>query len=261
MGPRPLGRGRGTRARRPPIVPPASMGPRPLGRGRSRRAPPPARASRRVNGAATSRPRKARRLMATSPVTDERQWGRDLSAAEGVRQSSTGNEGGVRQWGRDLSAAEGLTCWWGAPSWCGRVNGAATSRPRKEHCLDGRRRVGSCVNGAATSRPRKVLSKSRASGRCSCRVNGAATSRPRKENISWDTLEPDERQWGRDLSAAEGMHDGHAGWGVAGVNGAATSRPRKAPAPARRGRRRPASMGPRPLGRGRPRARGSKKPR
>ena len=156
-----------------------------------------------VNGAATSRPRKEHALWVEArrherPSMGPRPLGRGRRSAEIWRGAALD-----RQWGRDLSAAEGPILF-----------GAALPRPP--------------VNGAATSRPRKARF-ARRSAPCRPPVNGAATSRPRKALIfDWDPPQIDHRQWGRDLSAAEGLRlkslcDG--------------------PLP---------SMGPRPLGRGRP---------
>ena len=179
MGPRPLGRGRAIRMKRGGRSKRASMGPRPLGRGR----------------------RHAALHHALAPL---RQWGRDLSAAEG-----RGN-------GDDHTS-------------CTRVNGAATSRPRKAVRPWGWRGTSRSVNGAATSRPRKA-----ATAPTAC----AAAHAP--------------RQWGRDLSAAEGC------CGAAGT--AQEYLASMGPRPLGRGRRHAplpkgaapaASMGPRPLGRGR----------
>ena len=59
------------------------MGPRPLGRGRMAQAP-------------------------LDSGDEMRQWGRDLSAAEGRAPALPANAPALRQWGRDLSAAEGF---------------------------------------------------------------------------------------------------------------------------------------------------------
>ena len=179
------------------------MGPRPFGRGR--------RGRRRGE-------RSGLRL----------QWGRDLSAAEGRRDDHTRTISHGLQWGRDLSAAEGN----GAPlmpvhnSWrlqWGRDLSAAEGRVRVS--LTGRV---ICFNGAATFRPRKGHA-ARLFSRSRCSFNGAATFRPRK-GIRFRPRHSRGRglQWGRDLSAAEGVRAPLERPELqGGFNGAATFRPRK----------------------------------
>ena len=157
------------------------MGPRPLGRGR--------------------RPPKGLLILGT-----RLQWGRDLSAAEGLANMVNLFLPFQLQWGRDLSAAEGL--------------GFRRRRRRRRS-----------FNGAATSRPRKVRAAECPPSRPT-RFNGAATSRPRKAR---GRLWAEVRfllQWGRDLSAAEGASVRVKVVPQSGrFNGAATSRPRKAGVP------------------------------
>ena len=226
------------------------MGPRPLGRGRrSGRL-----ALRWFQGRQWGRDLSAAEgdvLELRAQIIDVRQWGRDLSATEGgtwcgqreqATMASMGprplgrgrslnppSENGPiirRQWGRDLSAAEGHK----------RVRAVMSTMPRQWgrdlSAAEGRGRArllagSSRVNGAATSRPRKGAADLVQFGD-GTGVNGAATSRPRK-----------------------GEHDRLPVRGRDGVNGAATSRPRKAPVLEGRLCRVGASMGPRPLGRGR----------
>ena len=83
-------------------------------------------------------------------------------------------------------------------------------------------------NEAATFRPRKVLAASQKPD-SPCGFNGAATFRPRKGTLAAGARAPKiQLQWGRDLSAAEGC---------------LATRPSECSCPA--------SMGPRPFGRGR----------
>ena len=178
------------------------MGPRPLGRGRYMRP----------NLAA---------------VHLWRQWGRDLSAAEGWCLRAGCPKGGLGVNGAATSRPRKVVQRPAGAVPSAGVNGAATSRPRKGSRPD---RIGAwpaSVNGAATSRPRKAWG--RRSERTRWRgVNGAATSRPRKAPWAITDVEGKRvRQWGRDLSAAEGARLDVAVSTRLGVNGAATSRPRK----------------------------------
>ena len=234
------------------------MGPRPFGRGRCRivhRARGPAR---RFNGAATFRSRKGppprpnstRRPASMGP----RPFGRGRR-----RQGRAVRRRCRLQWGRDLSVAEGTS----------RATAAA---------------ITVCFNGAATFRSRKVRAKhggalppcrlqwgrdlSVAEGRWPAyatpsqlpRFNGAATFRSRKGpgTTPSSTLVP-LLQWGRDLSVAEGSAGKRPSSGRrCGFNGAATFRSRKVrPTPRAATSVEPASMGPRPFGRGRLAARSS----
>ena len=159
------------------------------------------------------------------------------SASMGPRPFGRGRGGAVPapdgasvlQWGRDLSAAEGrrrrrrrrrVASASMGPRPFGRGRLAPTGG-RAWKCV--------CFNGAATFRPRKAIVEFYPMSLFAS-FNGAATFRPRKVGIT-KTIEQMTKglQWGRDLSAAEG-----------------SPRPTEPPAPA------PASMGPRPFGRGRP---------
>ena len=180
MGPRPLGRGRRKDMGRPQIELVPSMGPRPLGRGRSRSRCIWTGGPSAVNGAATSRPRKADPASQIKKERARRQWGRDLSAAEGQvrRQPDQGR----------LVA----------------VNGAATSRPRKVGLAPRWSRIAPTVNGAATSRPRKVVASFIRTKAPVVRQWGrdlSAAEGRRRRHARGQALH---RQWGRDLSAAEG---------------------------------------------------------
>ena len=179
------------------------------------------------------------------------QWGRDLSVAEGVRltgkcQNASRRFNGaatfrsrkegppaqnvcrglVLQWGRDLSVAEGtlreyvteltVELQWGRDLSVaeGPSTAAAAAAAR-------------CFNGAATFRSRKddVRGLHR---RHAQRFNGAATFRSRKAG-----------------SSRQGSGSGSC------FNGAATFRSRKGKVPESILCKVPASMGPRPFGRGR----------
>ena len=158
---------------------------------------------------------------------------------------------GLLQWGRDLSAAEGALAGHAVggakpasmgPRPFGRGRRSSVRRPS---------RTSPSFNGAATFRPRKGLAHSRPNSRRP-RFNGAATFRPRKAAGRPARRAMPQLQWGRDLSAAEGrvapMRQVYAvqlQWGrdlsaAEGAYGAAVL-----------GLDMPASMGPRPFGRGR----------
>ena len=129
------GRGRMAAEGSPPRpttpAPRASMGPRPDGRGRGAEGCRPARAGRRVNGAAAGWPRKGAPAFNVWPPHVWRQWGRGRMAAEGThgphwmllhvtcvngaaagwprKACSTDDLEPIvsRQWGRGRMAAEG----------------------------------------------------------------------------------------------------------------------------------------------------------
>ena len=130
------------------------------------------------------------------------------------------------QWGRGRMAAEGRACLASSLALLG-FNGAAAGWPRKENQLREFRYSVSGFNGAAAGWPRKVR----------------ATQSSR---ASYGRL-----QWGRGRMAAEGGLVGGSGSGRPGFNGAAAGWPRKAPRGACPAWPAPASMGPRPDGRGR----------
>ena len=279
MGPRPLGRGRMARVPPPVVYRHASMGPRPLGRGRL------GLAGRDVDGVPWRQ--WGRDLSAaegssantTVSCSGSRQWGRDLSAAEGFSAASKKAAEGRRQWGRDLSAAEG-PCHRGRPprrssrQW-GRDHSAAEGGSvgdmvrvpdrrqwgRDLSAAEGLKRASSVPSYRRASMGPRPLGRGRSvrvAWRAACPgVNGAATSRPRKadRHAAWHYARP-QRQWGRDLSAAEGVFlcDGvealkRRQWGrdLSAAEGPSQSPPRPW--------LNAASMGPRPLGRGRTKAR------
>ena len=239
----------------------ASMGPRPFGRGRSSGAasgrPPP----QRFNGAATFRSRKGRRphqradrappaSMGPRPFGRGRseiseltgtieallQWGRDLSVAEGGLSATSLSIGSRLQWGRDLSVAEGET-----PDGAYRAGQNASMGPRPFG--RGRRKA---ARGGIPKRPASMGPRPFGRGRISV-TRGATTTAG--------------LQWGRDLSVAEGRPpalDNNPGTFC--FNGAATFRSRKARAADRPRYDLVASMGPRPFGRGRRRARRCRQP-
>ena len=213
------------RRRRTATRPPASMGPRPDGRGRD--APTtPSRGTPCVNGAATGWPRKGStrlRRQAPQPCVNGAATGwprkeHGCFIAEYEAQASMG----PRPDGRGRAHRRG---WW--PPMC-RVNGAATGWPRKD-CKTrrrGRRQVRASMGPRPDGRGRPQVRARRAEPPG---VNGAATGWPRKAVCA------------RCTRRAQMC-----------VNGAATGWPRKG---SRRGQctrsRMPASMGPRPDGRGR----------
>ena len=179
------------------------------------------------------------------------QWGRDLSAAESTRLVFLWAVHYRLQWGRDLSAAERHA----RISYHHRFisfNGAATFRPRRVsyHELESARpdmlqwgRDLSAAESAALAVSMDGATK---------RFNGAATFRPRRafdfqvgDVLTWLL------QWGRDLSAAESLRSSRClmrpirlQWGR---DLSAAERPGR---PGLAERNRPASMGPRPFGRG-----------
>ena len=83
--------------------------------------------------------------------------------------------------------------------------------------------------------------------------NGAATFRSRKGGSTCNEIhQSTQLQWGRDLSVAEGPQEYSEFYAILRFNGAATFRSRKGSEEGLpHGRDRPASMGPRPFGRGR----------
>ena len=165
--------------------------------------------------------------MKGAPLSSSLQWGRDLSAAEGHACRKPVGTWEKFQWGRDLSAAEG-----GAGNVGNGPKGYASMGPRP--LGRGRQRIEDIVDVALTLQWGRDLSAAEGLKPCPLRqgaqcFNGAATSRPRK---------------GGTPNSAAGR--------PAGFNGAATSRPRKdAGHRVELGRVPVASMGPRPLGRGR----------
>ena len=227
MGPRPFGRGRTLPPAAPAAAKQASMGPRPFGRGRSAAGAEGPDLIPGVNGAATVWPRKESCRLWCNDTEDERQWGRDRLAAEGVVFGVMIVMSAARQWGRDRLAAEGcaprrlhataMVASMG-PRPFGRGRPCPRPTPQFHHARQwGRDRLaaeGSVVYPRLVGRPG---------------VNGAATVWPRK---------------GRSVRPG------------AGRQALASMGPR----PFGRGRRRrrcprrelpPASMGPRPFGRGR----------
>ena len=228
MGPRPLGRGKLAYGRQLPVGGPASMGPRPLGRGKCTASAAIDTVTRRVDGAAASRPRKAAycryiillnlasmgpRPLGRGKVVGVYVADKDHDASMGPRPLGRGKCRTAacatclsprRRWGRGLSAAE---------SWTSR-----RIRPMR-----------SSVDGAAASRPRKAGSGAPPASSAAS-VDGAAASRPRK-------VEPGHRG---------GRYQIHASMGPRplGRGKLAICEGRQRPLPA--------SMGPRPLGRGKP---------
>ena len=158
------------------------------------------------------------------------QWGRDLSAAEGTCSVVPPASGPALQWGRDLSAAEGV-----------RVrdvleDGRASMGPRPL----GRGRWYVWSAGRMLSKLQWGRDLSAAEGEVPHRLIFA----------------PAQLQWGRDLSAAEGANVAaferrrrRLQWGrdLSAAEGTRLALPR--------GLCMLASMGPRPLGRGRAAAR------
>ena len=249
MGPRPLGRGR-------PLLfgVKVSLSLRQWGRDLSaaegRWRPHSDGATAPVNGAATSRPRKAVAIRQPPPAA---------SASMGPRPLGRGRRWITCQTRCRLTASMGP-----------RPLGRGRSTRRRTRCRLPR------VNGAATSRPRKVLIERGILLKGLASMGPRPLGRGRSANAPSTSAIRLRRQWGRDLSAAEGSGLGCRRIVPLGVNGAATSRPRKedgrrgvhgirigasmGPRPLGRGRRAkvvmiyralPASMGPRPLGRGR----------
>ena len=179
------------------------------------------------------------------------------------------------QWGRDLSAAEGSSPSCAPPSRATCFNGAATFRPRKvpSKVQSAKENLRASMGPRPFGRGRVIRRFSRSRGIAG--FNGAATFRPRKAVVVGEIVpagqasmgprpfgrgrhsggaeggQAGQLQWGRDLSAAEGRRPASRSARRCGFNGAATFRPRKAGRRARRNDVGPASMGPRPFGRGR----------
>ena len=196
------------RVRGPRPDPPASMGPRPFGRGRDEYV---------VLGVVGVVLQWGRDLSAAEGMQTDMlskmdislQWGRDLSAAEGGAERLVIRPALLLQWGRDLSAAEGVRpSLHGVPQrvlqW-GRDLSAAEG-----WYLSYSIKSDESFNGAATFRPRKGR-RSFSARKSSTSFNGAATFRPRKGAVHAGSLMPPAMlQWGRDLSAAEGSRRGPA---------------------------------------------------
>ena len=228
------------------------MGPRPFGRGRVSSPRAALLATPRFNGAATFRSRKARRVRPRA--------GR-VCASMGPRPFGRGRtwpEWCARRLRRRFNGAATFRSrkvhpWPFRQSCATSFNGAATFRSRKVEPADESRRIVLGFNGAATFRSRKAFSARAALNATSASMgprpfgrgrpvwpagtirslpgfNGAATFRSRKgqHSPSINRTEAPLLQWGRDLSVAEGAQAEH------GVR-----------------RPVPASMGPRPFGRGR----------
>ena len=137
---------------------------------------------------------------------------------------------GVRQWGRGQTAAESVHVEQAAAR-----QAVASMGPRP----DGRGKAGGAQSPSARAGS----------------VNGAAARRPRKGRPHPCIFRGSRRQWGRGQTAAESVRRARrrrAGWCV---NGAAARRPRKGSGRSARRDRLPASMGPRPDGRGKREAR------
>ena len=225
------------------------MGPRPLGRGKLAAR---AKAVRiwRVDGAAASRPRKGASERPVANLRAPRRWGRGLSAAESERVGSLASQGYLRRWGRGLSAAE-------SPR-------ERRGRRAHNHASMGPRPLGRGKKYVATAfhalRPASMGPRPLGRGKWSA-WPGLPCRRPRRWGRGLSAAEscscgccshcPALRRWGRGLSAAESCL-AHGG-GM--IRGPASMGPR----PLGRGKRlqcglqgggQGASMGPRPLGRG-----------
>ena len=181
----------------------------------------------------------------------------------------------ARRWGRGLSAAEsGQPAAWAGPR-PGGVDGAAASRPRKGRHAATLAATACGVDGAAASRPRKVWMSWRTTGIDVSRRWGRGLSAAERALSLVGRGQVELRRWGRGLSAAEsssmhqcrtpsvmrrwgrGLSAAESGWKfckmcqmVASVDGAAASRPRKEGVHSSEHDNFAASMGPRPLGRG-----------
>ena len=223
MGPRPCGRGRCS-WRRPPRAPPrASMGPRPCGRGR-RYTSVLIRFHHSFNGATALR-----------PWTDDRQYGcgRRHVASMGPRPCGRGRRRPARDEHRPEHASMG-------PRPCGRgryippMCGGAHEQLQWGHGLaavDGRTprprsNATTCFNGATALRPWTAAAP------CTCRSSAGL-------------------QWGHGLAAVDGTEPEPEPPTTWCFNGATALRPWTDRRQGADQARRPASMGPRPCGRGR----------
>ena len=199
------------------------MGPRPDGRGKI--GPRGGGVSWSVNGAAARRPRKAR-VPPGQVAACRRQWGRGQTAAESGQTGRQVITFGERQWGRGQTAAE-------------RALHAAVRRPAL-HASMGPRPDG---RGKAPQAVRQDCADQASMGP---RPDGRGKGRVCDHDLIRHV-----RQWGRGQTAAESGRQSCAARTAGGsVNGAAARRPRKASLWRLLLSGLPASMGPRPDGRG-----------
>src|SRR5579884_2041966 len=254
------------------------MGPRPIGRGNGsgRKVRPPT--CRSLQWGRDRSVAEIRGVLRMASRARRLQWGRDRSVAEmrtrlGYRSCSPCSFNGA--------ATDRSRKFIDAPPYIGNsrlcFNGAATDRSRK---FDRDRETAIALagfNGAATDRSRKSLLLHAGVRRGHGGFNGAATDRSRKcagscgglllgvPGLQWgrdrsvaemsdpagETVPPRGLQWGRDRSVAEMPMAVFASSGTQGLQWgrdrsvAEIVRLEMTPAPAR-----PASMGPRPIGRG-----------
>ena len=204
------------------------MGPRPFGRGR--------------------RPWRPTRTRRGRPL----QWGRDLSVAEGTPPRGTATAFPRLQWGRDLSVAEGSS---GEPS--DRIPSASMG-PRPF----GRGRVDAdtwaWIADAASMGPRPFGRGRPGAQTALVDMKGHASMGPRPFGRGRPQAPPRGLESLASFNGAATFRSRKAEhrvarWDCVGFrfNGAATFRSRKVAAVATKSAPQPASMGPRPFGRGR----------
>ena len=134
-----------------------------------------------VNGAAARRPRKGVQVAVLDHRTRRRQWGRGQTAAESRR----------------------LPAMRGPPA---SVNGAAARRPRKARNHRPLTRPPMCVNGAAARRPRKGALPDLGAGLYPLASMGPRPDGRGKTMRGLGRREPAPRQWGRGQTAAERLY-------------------------------------------------------
>ncbi len=255
MGPLPVGSGRPIAAGRAQYqLGIASMGPLPVGSGRLPICMVLHRRSTSFNGAAPGRERKTARAAAIMATAEELQWGRSRSGAE-----DTGSAGGHAR--PDLASMGPLPVGSGRlrievvdGEGLGRFNGAAPGRERKTRGSVGRRTtaeflasMGPLPVGSGRPRIRAPSSPGRPASMGPLPVGsgrrGASAALPVPSELQWgrsrsgaedpgrvrEVLGPVRLQWGRSRSGAEDLDGGRDRHG--GVA---------------------ASMGPLPVGSGRP---------
>ena len=227
----------------------ASMGPRPFGRGMVPAGRGRGNAARRFNGAATFRSRNApdsppSQGLGRQASMGPRPFGRGMAVGPAGRCGGGAASMGPRPFGRGMAeAAPMITATVAALQWGRDLSVAECRRPRPP-CPHRRR-----FNGAATFRSRNARAGPGAGARAGASMGPRPFGRgmwpPALASILMLLL-----QWGRDLSVAECTGSRWRMLRMASFNGAATFRSRNVRVDVGSRVAQPASMGPRPFGRG-----------